>query len=295
MFHDAEKSIALFDHVHLQWFSDGAPAPAAGATEPASPPPLPVIPTASEPALPADGVAQPPALPAWMNQATKAQREAAQAALAKDPNALKGLDTIPAVWERLSALKASSEGSIRIPNKDAPKEQWDQYRKALGIPESPEQYAFAKPNLPKGMLYDDGFEKWFKGKAFEGNVSQAAAVAMVNGYNELQIAAFNALVKKKNDAFAKINSDFQSKYGQEAPAKVSQMIDGFRSFATPGFIEKMKQFDMENDPDCIQTFVNIGAAMADDTFRGASRGRPEQGPPMFKYGWMEKDFPKQDS
>jgi hypothetical protein len=230
-----------------------------------------------------------------MNQGTKAQREAAAAALAKDPNALKGLETIPAVWDRFQALRASSEGAIRIPNKDAPKEQWDQYRKALGIPETPEKYAFEKPNLPRGMVYDEGFEKWFKGKAFEGMVSQEAAAAMLKGYNELQIAAFSAAVKTKNDAFAKLNLEFQSKYGQEAPAKVSQMIDGFRTFATPGFIAKMKQWDMENDPDCVQTFVNIGAAMADDTFRGASRGRADQGPPILRYEWMEKDFPKQDS
>jgi len=226
---------------------------------------------------------------------TKAQKDVASAALARDPSYFKGLTKPEEVWDQLLALKASTATAVQIPKKDAPKEQWDQYRKALGIPESPDKYAFIKPILPKGMLYNENFEKWFKDKAFAGNVSQEAAAAMVQGYNETQIAQFSAIVAKKNADFAKLNLSFQSKYGQETPVKVKQMIDGFRTFATPGFIEKMKQLDLENDPDCVETFVKIGAAMADATFRGGSRGHADQGPPQFNYDWMEKDFPKQDS
>jgi hypothetical protein len=297
MFRGVEKSTSPFDAVHLQWFSDPAPAPAPAPAAPVPPPVSPVNPPAPEPALPVPGAAPQPALPGWVAQLTKAQQESVKAEVTKNPEYLKGMEsfTLGQAWDRILGLQAKASTAIQVPNKDAPKEQWDEYRKALHVPESPDKYAFTKPNLPKGMLYNENFERWFKEQAFAGNVSQEAAAAMLSGYNEQQIAAFSAMVAKKNADFAKLNQTFQSKYGQEAPAKVKQMIDGFRTFATPGFVEKMKQFDLENDPDCVETFVKIGAAMADDTFRGGSRGRADQGPPQLNYDWMEKDFPKQDS
>lgn len=287
----------------LQWFSDPAPVPVpspnppvpAPAPAPVPPVPAPVISPVPEPALPGPGAAQPPALPGWFSQLTKAQQDSVRTELAKNPNYLKGLEKPDLVWDQLLALKASQSTAVQIPKKDAPKEQWDQYRKATGIPESPDKYAFTKPNLPKGMIYDQNFETWFKEKCFAGNVTQEGAAAILQDYNNRQIASFSAMVAKKNADFAKLNLSWQSKYGQEAPAKVKLMIDGFRTFATPGFIEKMKQFDLENDLDCVETFVNIGAKMADDTFRGGSRGRADQGTPTLKYEWMEAEFPKSET
>lgn len=299
--------------VDLQWFSDPSPAPAPNPAPNPAPAPAPnlapapapvpapvpdptnVTPPAPAPALPDPSAAHAPALPGWMKMLSGPQQAAALAAAAKDPNYLKSVEKPELMWDRFLAAQASLATSVQIPTKEAPQEQWAAFRKAMQIPESPEKYAFAKPELPKGMIYSQENELWLRQQCFAGNVSQPTAEAIYKSWNDRQIARFNAEVAKRNSDYQKLDVMLSAKYGENKPAKVKQMMEGGMAIADPAFYALMHEHGLDNHPAVIATLINAGERLADDTFRGSSRGRADQGKPMFQYDWMETEFPKQDS
>ncbi len=73
--------------------------------------------------------------------------------------------------------------AIRVPGKDAPKEEIDAFLNKLGRPETADKYELKAPEkMPEGLPYDGEFAKDFRTKAHELGLTQAQAAALHDMY-----------------------------------------------------------------------------------------------------------------
>jgi hypothetical protein len=185
---------------------------------------------------------------------------------------LQKLDNLVAEIQRLDGEVGNG---IRVPGKDATKEQIAKYRKEAGIPDAPEGYALTRPQLPNGLPYAEHLERWFRKELFDAGVPQAAAERIFNSWNATQIAAFSANQKALEDqrvSFAKqALESLQAKYKDELP-KMMQLRDAaIARFGGQQLVEAFRQarlpngMTMDNDPRVNEMLIQIGMRMDADT------------------------------
>jgi hypothetical protein len=242
-----------------------------------------------------DGGKTGPELPAFYMQLAKPELEALKKELQADPSLLERLPKNQTeVFKAMRAAQGTVAKALIRPDKEAPKEQWDQYRKAAGIPEAPEGYVFDKPDLPEGMGYNEGMEKWLRATLHTNHVPAAEAKAIFSEWTKVQVARYEQARAKNKADFEACTTKLKETYKDDYDIRVAGMSAALKAFATKGFIEKMKSQGLDNDPDTIETWVNIGKRLMPDPVRlGSNSGASVESdrPPSFVYGWMNKEFP----
>lgn len=134
----------------------------------------------------------------------KEQAEALSKELANDPTIAERLPKgIPELFDSWRTLHAQASTAVRVPGKDASEAEKAAYRKAIGVPEKPEDYAFEKPTLPEGMTYSAEFENWLKKTAFETGIPLEAAKRIYSGFMQQNLSN----VKAQTEAAARAKAD----------------------------------------------------------------------------------------
>ena len=115
------------------------------------------------------------------------------------PDALKGL------VEAQRLIGKRQEGMIKLPGalkegateseKAAHAQAVAEYRKALGIPESPDKYALKPEKLPEGMEWNDEFGKRFSEVAHKHNIPPQAMQELVSEYLGMEQSRAQAQVQ----------------------------------------------------------------------------------------------------
>jgi hypothetical protein len=106
---------------------------------------------------------------------------------------VKGTKTVGDLVKRLhdnqAAARAKSEGMLRVPGDDATPEQLADFRRALGVPEKPEDYGITKPaELPEGVEWDDELVGNFTKFAHETGLPPKQAKAAVEWHAKAMAA-----------------------------------------------------------------------------------------------------------
>jgi hypothetical protein len=185
-----------------------------------------------------------------------------QARVAKDPQELeklpKGLSELYAAY---ATLQVSSAGALKRPDKDSPKEAWDQFYKELGRPESPEAYTLEKPNIPSGMRYDDSTEKWFRGVSHGLGLTQEQARGFFDEWNKVQTASVQkAIEAKKAAAETALNSlkaEWKDKFADNWEGLRQAYVQFIPEGKTGPLFKKIQAYGLDNDPDFLRMFKNI--------------------------------------
>jgi len=176
-----------------------------------------------------------PKFPGWTGQLAKEQLADIQARVAKDPKELESLPKgLSELYASYAALKASSVGAVKRPDKDAPKEAWDQFYNGLGRPESAEGYTLKKPQIPSGMRYDDAQEKWFRGLAHNLGLTQDQARTFFDEYNKAQVAGVQKAIEAKKAAAAEALGKLKTEWGDSFPDKWEGIRQAYTQFIPEG-------------------------------------------------------------
>jgi len=113
------------------------------------------------------------------------------------------IDYVKAMPDLPTALKTLAHqhkmigiDKIAKPNERWTPEQWAEFNKAVGVPESPDKYAIAKPDkLPQGMNYDEAMEKSYREAAHKLGLRPAQAAELANWFNAQKAEAYTAEMK----------------------------------------------------------------------------------------------------
>jgi len=182
----------------------------------------------------------------------------------------------------ITRLDAEVGKGVRVPAKGASQAEWSAYRKAVGVPESAEGYRFQRPQLPQGMRYNEGIEKWFREKMHGANVPQEQAEAIFNDFNRMQVENYNqfqaqAQAQRQKD-FETGKATLQKEFGDKFDEKMAALKRGIDQFLSPKAFEKLKRFGLDNDPDIVFAFVKVGESMAEDKLVAATDGGQKEVP-----------------
>ena len=221
---------------------------------------------------------------------------------------------IPELFQSWRTLQKET-GAVRVPAKDAPREAWDQFYKAIGRPDGPDKYAFTKPeNLPSGLPYDASLEKWFRQKMWDAGVPNDTAKAIFDDWNKTQSERFTAIMAERQKAdetsraaAAKAAIETLTAEYKDALPQMMQLRDAaIARFGGQELVDAFRQarlpsgLTLDNDPRVSKMLIEVGKRMDVDTLvtgaGGSGKGnQPRPGLPTTPHGYalsfpdMEKD------
>jgi len=252
--------------------------------------PAPAVGGAQEAQVAGSGT-EPPVVPGYIRgQLDKETSEALLAEIKADPELAKRLPKDPTdVFKQWRALDKASKGALRIPEKDAPKEVWDQFYKGLGRPDSAEAYALEKPQIPAGMRYNEAQEKWFRGVAHALGLNQVQAQGLFAEFNKIQTTEFQKTIaaRQAQRVADKTNAEtvLKQKYKDAYLDKMESMKQAYMALMPGGqegkLFKKVQALGLDNDPDFLQMWINIGEKI----------GRPRVVVPSSEGGGSVNDRP----
>lgn len=122
-----------------------------------------------------------------------------------DDKAFKGWVDKKGFKDPIAALKGYRElekhvGANRVvlPGEKDDITQWEGWDK-LGVPKEAKAYEIARPQLPDGMTWDEGFEGQIKEAAAKARIHPAQLKALVDVYTQSQIGQFSEMQKHSAD------------------------------------------------------------------------------------------------
>lgn len=128
-------------------------------------------------------------------------------------------DALKSLVESQRLIGKKQEGMVRLPGQlkegatDAEKRAHEQalneYRKALGIPESPDKYNLKPEQLPEGLQWDEQFGGQFQQIAHKHNIPPAAMQEMVGAYLQMEHSRLGAQVEVLSQELEKGKAQLQ--------------------------------------------------------------------------------------
>jgi len=261
--------------------SAGGSGTGSAVADPPSSPPPPPAPVAPEGGPPAPSLipeAPPPPTPTtgtlgdeWINEDGSFREgwyrrfpEEMHVALARHKN-VEGLAT-----EHANAQKLIGRKGVFIPSdKSSPQEVAD-FRKAVGVPETPEGYQVKPETLPEGMQWSDDIAKPFLAVAHKHNVSQAALRELTTEFAKLE-----SMKGKYAVDLAQANSVQEIKDGTTTLQTLwrddfdKNVLKAQRAAMLVGVDPKRKGF---RDPEVVAGFVRLADMISEDKLVGATGG-----------------------
>jgi hypothetical protein len=199
--------------------------------------------------------------------------------LAKELSELKGL---PEVFDKWRAQRNSLKGTVRLPKEGDGKEVWDQWYKAIGRPESANDYAFEKTNLPpEGMVDNAGIERWFREEAYNLGLSSAAAKKFFNDFNEFGSKTYTTQLEAIKQQEAKQAEDreatrkreldesrtaMQRKWGERYKEKLTKIVTTLSNpqIIAPALYKTLDEAGVVRTPEFLEFMDKYASLVSED-------------------------------
>jgi len=165
----------------------------------------------------------------------------------------------------LDAMAATERATIR-PTEDAAPEQWAEYWKAVGRPDSPDGYELT---APEGVAIDDEMAREFREEAFAAGVPAEHAQRMFKWYVQRETQRQQ---KRLADGAASTERQLRDEWGADYEEKIAGARRLLDSYAPDGFRDYLDSSGLGNDPRLVKMLVGISQRMSRDRMvNGQSR------------------------
>ena len=187
--------------------------------------------------------------------------------------ALKGMDVPTKLVEAYLESKgklSEFEGRSYIPGENASSEEWNAYRKAMGVPDTKDGYQF---NLPDDMDRNEveGLASWMKDVAFqEGLPTQATQRIFdrwVSDTKKLREDHHKSQVSAKQER----ETALKEKYGEKWDTRVSSAKDFIKNRLGEDIYNSMTEKNLLDDPVYLDGFGKLSDALSEDTLPGSGQ------------------------
>jgi len=160
----------------------------------------------------------------------------------------------------LEQLLGKKANAVMVPTDKSTPEEVAAYRKALGVPEKPEEYIERiKPEaLPEGVHFDENLAKMASEIALKHNIPPAALKELA----QLQVSQVQGLMQAATQgAMQELQAgeaELKKTYGEELPKKLDLAK---RAAATVGINPASRGF---TDPDVVKGFIALAEKLSED-------------------------------
>ena len=179
----------------------------------------------------------------------------------KDNASLKNFTTVEGLAKSYLNTK-SMVGKKQTPGEFASDEDRAEFFKSLGKPDTSDGYEFSKPeNVPEDMPYSEERDIWFGNIAHKYNLTKEQAQGMRNEWNEMQIESHNNASKEVDAEYDASTNALKEEWGNAYEDKVNLAN---KAVSTYSAAETLQRLGLDNNPDLVKLFANIGASMSED-------------------------------
>jgi len=158
----------------------------------------------------------------------------------------------------LEQLLGKKAHAVVPPNEKSTPEEVAEYRKAIGVPESPEGYNLKPEQLPEGVTWDDNVAKRAAELAHKHHIPAAAMQEFMKFDMEraaLMNQAAAGMIEQQLEAG---RAELQRVYGDKMPEKIELAR---RAAVTAGVDPSSQGFV---DPQVVKAIVNLAEKLSDD-------------------------------
>jgi hypothetical protein len=198
-------------------------------------------------------------------------------ALPEDLKAEKSLEVYkPGDGEQLipvpvGLIKSTVEGqkmigsSLRVPKDDATPEEWNAFHGKLGRPESPDKYAFKKPDkLPQGVVWDENIVKEYSGVAHKFGLTPKQANGLMDFYMGKQIEGGDRVIATLEQGTKALKEDWKEDYDKNVAIAVRAVDE----LAPPEIKEILNSTGLGNHPAMVKWMADIGKEFLESKITG---------------------------
>ena len=188
---------------------------------------------------------------------------------AKDyKDTLSKYKSVPDMAKALANANQLIGKKLGVPNEKSSPDEVAAFRKAMGIPESLEEYKFAPDALPEGMTWSDDMAKPYAEIAHKHGIPPTAMKALVEQHAKSEMFKLEAIQatyeKQRTEAVQTLQKEWGNDFGKNIGlAKQAAKIAGVDA-NSHGF----------SDPEVVRGFVRLSQMMSEDKV-GRSMGGTE--------------------
>jgi hypothetical protein len=168
------------------------------------------------------------------------------------------VESLSKSYQGLEQLLGKKANAIVPPTEKSSPEEVAAYRKAIGVPESPEGYQLKPEQLPEGVTWDENVAKRAAELAHKHNVPAAAMQEFMKFDMEraaLMNQAAAGMIEQQLEAG---RAELQRVYGDKMPEKIELAR---RAAVTAGVDPSSQGFV---DPQVVKAIVNLAEKLSDD-------------------------------
>jgi hypothetical protein len=168
------------------------------------------------------------------------------------------VESLSKSYQGLEQLLGKKANAIVPPTEKSSPEEVAAYRKAIGVPESPEDYNLKPEQLPEGVTWDENVAKRAAELAHKHNVPAAAMQEFMKFDMEraaLMNQAAAGMIEQQLEAG---RAELQRVYGDKMPEKIELAR---RAAVTAGVDPSSQGFV---DPQVVKAIVNLAEKLSDD-------------------------------
>lgn len=158
----------------------------------------------------------------------------------------------------LAELLGKKAQAVVPPNEKSTPEEIAAYRKAIGVPESPEGYKLKPDNLPEGVNFDEATAKRAAELAFKHNVPASAMQEFMKFDMEraamMQQAAAGMIEAQLESGREELQRVYGDKFGEKIELARRAALTAGVDPASHGFV----------DPQVVKAIVNLAEKLSDD-------------------------------
>ncbi len=173
----------------------------------------------------------------------------------------------------VEAQKLIGREKIPVPGEKATKEDWDMVFDRLGRPKDKEGYGIPEVKMPEGYpAPDKEFMNNFKQKAFELGMLPNQVNGLYSWFMENEAAKFNQYGESRKLERGEAENALRKLWGKAFEQNFQIAEQAVNKYGTEGFITKLKQSGLNNDPDMVKFIADMAKNFSEDRIAGKPAG-----------------------
>ena len=161
-------------------------------------------------------------------------------------------------YQGLEQLLGKKANSVPVPNDKSTPEEVSAYRKAIGVPDSPEGYKLKPEQLPQGVSWDENVAKRAAELAHRHNIPATAMSELMQFDMERAALMNQAAASMIESQLESGRAELQKVYGDKMPEKIELAR---RAAVTAGVDPSSQGFV---DPQVVKAIVSLAEKLSDD-------------------------------
>lgn len=192
--------------------------------------------------------------PTWLESLPEPLRAEKSLATFKDVGALA-----QSYVETKKLVGSKTEGLVRVPGADSKPEDVAAFRKAMGVPDTPDGYQINRPELALNGNWNPELEKQFLALAHQQHLPPATVQSLLTFYGQMEARK----VAEGQRQAQEVMTTLRREMGPNYEANLGRANRAVSQFGGEELVTYLAETGLGRHPAMIKTFVNIANAMVE--------------------------------